>query len=922
MLMKNTITRTIILCACLGSGTLQAGPATDWLLDGTPFKAAAKVASDNREVILDNGLVRRVFRLAPNAATVSFENLMTGESIIRAVRPEAAVVLDGARYEVGGLGGQPVQNFLKPAWIETLNANPEAFQFTGFKVGTTVERFPWKQRREWMPKDALWPPPGVSLTLEFREPPGFGGLEPPRKTLVSDDFTSLASEWKLFLSKRDPRTSFQNEGKAGEIMARENTYAFAERTWPEAGVAVECQIDPGTDKSASWGPGLGLVFGKETVRFYLRPGHGCFGMLGRAGEQELGKLEAGKPYWLRMTLLGSKIVCDASTNGKKWERIGETPSPGKPTAVRLGKLSRNGGAEDFNPDGELERSFCRAFRIYAPAPAEQRAASGTAASAGGVTVEVHYELYDGLPLISKWLVVRNTTARPVRLNSFLSEILAAVEYESYVDDNPRWDLPNLYVETDYAFGGMGSKGGNRGVRWVADPEYLSQVNYNRNTPCLLECRPPQGPDQEIAPGGSFESFRAFELAQDSTERERKGLAQRRMYRAIAPWVTENPILMHVRSARPEAVRLAIDQCAEVGFEMVILTFGSGFNFESRDPQYQAGLKELADYARSKRIVLGGYSLCASRGAGTPVDNTVGPTAFGVAPCLGAQWGRDYLEQLKHLMQTTGLAVLEHDGSYPGDTCAATNHPYHRGFEDSQWVQWKAITDLYKWCRAEGVYLNIPDWYFLTGGTKTGMGYREVNWSLPREYQEIIERQNIFDGTWEKTPSMGWMFVPLTEYQGGGEAATIEPLKDHLPHYEQRLENLFGAGVMACYRGPRLYDTDDTKAVVKRWVDFYKRHREVLNADLLHLRRADGRDLDYVLHVNPTGKEKGLLMVYNPLSRDVLKTLRVPLYYTGKTMSARVSERDGAGKEFPLARDYTLELPVSVPARGVSWFVIE
>ena len=102
-------------------------------------------------------------------------------------------------------------------------------------------------------------------------------------------------------------------------------------------------------------------------------------------------------------------------------------------------------------------------------------------------------------------------------------------------------------------------------------------------------------------------------------------------------------------------------------------------------------------------------------------------------------------------------------------------------------------------------MNIPDWYFLNGGSKTGMGYRETNWSLPREYQEIIERQNIFDGTWEKTPSMGWMFVPLTEYQGGGAAATIEPLKDHLPHYEQRLANLFGAGVQACYRGPRLYD---------------------------------------------------------------------------------------------------------------------
>jgi hypothetical protein len=170
--------------------------------------------------------------------------------------------------------------------------------------------------------------------------------------------------------------------------------------------------------------------------------------------------------------------------------------------------------------------------------------------------------------------------------------------------------------------------------------------------------------------------------------------------------------------------------------------------------------------------------------------------------------------------------------------------------------------------------------------------------------------------------MGWMFVPLTEYQGGGEAATIEPLKDHLPHYEQRLANLFGAGVMACYRGPRLYDTDETKAVVKRWVSFYKKHREVLNADILHLRRADGRDLDYILHVNPTGKEKGLLMVYNPLEQEVTRTLRIPLYYTGKTATASVNERDGAARAFKLDREYYIKLPVRVPARGVSWFVVK
>lgn len=695
--------------------------AVDWLLNPAPFVARVIESADGKEVELSNGLVRRIIRLRPNAATVALDNLMTGAPLLRAVRPEARVELDGVKCDVGGLVGQPIQNYLKPAWLDQMRAEPTAFRFVELKTGKTEARFAWKKHREWMPGDRPWPPPGVSLTLEF---------------------------------------------------------------------------------------------------------------------------------------------------------------------------------------------------------ARADAHSGAAASAA-VTIQVHYELYDGLPLLSKWITVRNGGDQPVRLNSFTSEIVAAVEPESAVGNPQRWELPSLQVETDYAFGGsMSAEGSAASVHWLADPSYTSQVNYELQTPCLLECRPPLGPDQVIEPGGVFESFRIFELVPDSTERERRGLAQRRMYRALAPWVTENPVLMHVRSAKPDAVRLAVDQCAAVGFEMIILTFGSGFDFENRDPAYQAQIKELADYARSKGIALGGYSLLASRGAATAADNCVGKATFGVMPCLGAQWGRDYLAQVRHFLSTADLGVLEHDGSYPGDTCAATNHPFHRGLNDSQWVQWRAITDFYKWCRGQGVYLNIPDWYFLNGGNKTGMGYREVNWSLPREYQEIIERQNIFDGTWEKTPSMGWMFVPLTEYQGGGAAATIEPLKDHLPHYEQRLANLFGAGVIACYRGPRLYDSDATKAVVKKWVDFYKRHRAILNSDILHLRRADGRDLDYLLHVNPALKEKGLLMVYNPLDREVSRTLNIPLYYTGLTRTASLREQEDKARKYALDRDYVVALPVKVPAHGETWFVVE
>jgi hypothetical protein len=906
----------ISLLLTVGS-SLAAPLAADWLVDSAPFTARVSPAADGREVELANGLVRRVIRLKPNAATVAYENLMNGTSLLRSVRPEAVLVFDGVRYEVGGLTGQPIHNYLDPAWLDKLEAEPGAFRFAGLKVGKTEARFPWKKRSEWMSRDLPWPPPGVSLTLEFQAPPNFGQTERPLKVLVADDFASLSPEWKVHLSQRHARTSFQNEGKIGEIMAYENTCAFVERPWPAGAVAAQCLIDPGTDKSASWGPGLALVFANQMVKFYLRPGKGCFGVWTGGGESEPGKLQPGKPYHLRLTCFPGRVVCDASLDARKWEKIGEARVRGTPKSVRLGKMSRDGGAADFSENGSMERCRVSEFRLFGEAETPAAVAAGQ-----GLTVEVHYELYDGLPLLSKWLVVRNRSEKPVRLNSFISEILAVVEAESYVDSNPRWDWPNLQVETDYAFGGMGTKGGNKGVHWVVDPAYTSQVNYELKTPCLLECRPPLGPDQILQPGASLETFRAFELTHDSTDRERKGLAQRRMYRAIAPWVTENPVLMHVRSSQPEAVRLAVDQCAEVGFEMVILTFWSGFDFESRDKAYQAKIKELADYAGSKGIALGGYSLLASRGAATPADNCVGPATFGVMPCLGANWGVAYLQQLKDFISFAGLGILEHDGSYPGDTCASTKHPFHRGLDDSQWVQWRALTDFYKWCRGRGVYLNIPDWYFLTGGSKTGMGYREVNWSLPRAYQEIIERQNIFDGTWEKTPSMGWMFVPLTEYQGGGPAATIEPLKDHLPHYETRLANLFGAGVMACYRGPRLYDTDQTKAVLKRWVDFYKQHRAILDSDLIHLRRADGADWDGWLHVNPALPERGLAMIYNPLPEPIQRDIRLPLYYTGLTETALIQREDGSTETLALARDYSATVKVKVPARGRTWLVVK
>ena len=717
--------RQFPIVAIWGLTLLQpfASRAADWLIDPSSFRATIATNAAENEIILQNGLVRRVFKLSPDAATVAFDNLMTGESILRSVRPEAQVELDGKKFDVGGLVGQPVQNYLDPAWLAQMKAEPGAFHFAGVKTGPTEPRFPWRKRNEWLSLPAPWPPPGVALTLTF---------DPP-------------------------------------------------------------------------------------------------------------------------------------------------------------------------------------------------------ANLGAIKVEVHYELYDGLPLMAKWLTVQNASPKPVMLNSMTVEQLAFVEPESIVDGpaaNFRGSYRALEAFSDYSFGGnMNADADAPAIHWTNDPSYTTQVNYNLNTPCLLECSPPIGPDTEIKPGESFESFRVFELVHDSTDRERRGLAVRHAYRVLAPWAQENPILMHVRSAAPDAVKTAVDQCAAVGFEMVIMTFGSGFNIEDEKPEYLSQIKSLADYARSKGVALGGYSLLASRSIDAaddvinPQTGKTGGARFGDSPCLGSVWGENYFRKLRQFFEQTGCGVLENDGSYPGDFCASTNHPGHTGVKDSQWKQWKIITGFYQWCRARGIYLNVPDWYFLAGSSKTGMGYRETDWSLPRAQQEIIERQDIYDGTWEKAPSMGWMFVPLTQYHGGGEAATIEPLKDHLDHYETRLANLFGAGVQACYRGPELYDTDETKAVVKRWVDFYKAHRAILDSDLIHLRRADGRDWDGWLHVNPALKERGLAMIYNPLNEPIQRRIRLPLYYTGLTNRAVIRWADGHTETLPLARDYSVEVTADIPAHGHAWLTV-
>ncbi len=542
-----------------------------------------------------------------------------------------------------------------------------------------------------------------------------------------------------------------------------------------------------------------------------------------------------------------------------------------------------------------------------------------------------YEIFDNIPLISKSVELRNHSKETIQINQVSNEYLAVVEEESAVVGATDKMKTNhqLYIESNFAFNNsMHPEISNQSTHWQIDSSYTSQVNYQLMTPAILEVFPDKGYGIELKPNQGFQSIKTYELILDSYDRERNGLARRKMYRTIAPWTQQNPIFMHLVSKDDQEVIKAINQCDSTGYEALILSFGSHINMEDTSSKNLIRWKKLADYAHEKGIKIGGYSLFSSRSIG-PETDVIDPTTlkpggafFGNAPCLASEWGLNYLNTLKNFYLFTGFDLFENDGPYPGDVCASTHHPGHKGLEDSQWIQINLQKELYRWMNERGIYINAPDWYFLDGTHKIAMGYREVNFSLPRDQQRILNRQNIYDATWEKTPSMGWGFVPLTVYHGGGEDAILEPLSKHLSDYQQLMMQYYGAGIQACYRGPRLYDTKETKEMVIKTIQWYKKYRDILNSDIIRLKRADGRSWDGWMHLNPNLKEKGLVMVFNPTGEDMNVDINLPLYYSGLSNNAKIRIQENKAKEYQLDRNYQININLTIPANSYNWLVIE
>ena len=199
---------------------------------------------------------------------------------------------------------------------------------------------------------------------------------------------------------------------------------------------------------------------------------------------------------------------------------------------------------------------------------------------------------------------------------------------------------------------------------------------------------------------------------------------------------------------------------------------------------------------------------------------------------------------------------------------------------------------------------------------------------------------------EPDPDRHGSWRPVSGYDS---AATLSgrdgSLEAHVPEIEWALSSMYGTGAATQLRGRKLWDGPQSKAAIMKWIAWAKRYRRVLSAEFVTIANGTscwGRGeplpnstcthagLDAVLHRAPRQyysdiAERALAMVWNPTPTNITTTLLAPLYYAGLSSargvrSLRLAQEGRTAISVPLGANDTVALHVSLPPRGLTWFV--
>eukprot|EP01084_Bolivina_argentea_P272528 464033_1 len=565
-----------------------------------------------------------------------------------------------------------------------------------------------------------------------------------------------------------------------------------------------------------------------------------------------------------------------------------------------------------------------------------------------IKIKIIYEMYQGMPILSKQIIIESsspyltssiylTYVQVEQLKTNIPYSLGENNYKYWTPDqgDNKWSFMNtqwgqypgyLFLWNDYAH--------LTSILWYDDTDKINfkTNNYGGYEPMVISYFTINDQQTEFSiqlnpnlPGtknGIFKSFRTFELIFDSYNWERQSLSMRRLMTYISPSITESPIYAQTMNMSNSSVYRIINQCAQSGFEMLTFSFDSDFNMFTQNKTELNYYKQLIQYANSKGIEIGGYNLEAMTLNYTQYNRVEIDGSKPSGACFASGW-YDNLTSYVDTWVNIGGTMFITDGPYPGYSCASLEHKYHNNLYDSTFRQIYMQQEWYLYYRNQSIYIHSPDPYYFYGINRNKYQYDEFTTTLPRWWDMTIYRQLMYDESYIIPVTAGWMFLPMMSYHEGQEDAIFEPLHKHIDEYSFALGQYFSYSVAATIRGYELWDNENTKQVVIKWVNYYKKYRHILMSDIIHIIRPNNQNIDAILHVNHLLIDPcGLLIVFNPLNQTLIQQyIDLDLYYTGAKNTIYIAyQEERPFKQITLNNQYKYTLNFNISARNISYWV--
>jgi len=447
----------------------------------------------------------------------------------------------------------------------------------------------------------------------------------------------------------------------------------------------------------------------------------------------------------------------------------------------------------------------------------------------------------------------------------------------------------------------------------------------------------------LKPGETLESFSLL-TAVCPTDYRWHVAARHDLVHAFAPHTCRPKILQQAEGWKDiDELKQSINEAAEVGVQVVLLFVAEGWSYGDLElseilfPNGDTDVKALCDYAAGRDVQIGFYvGECIALPDCKLLKDHPDWQFLGIGGrrydpggignmCPSSGWGNHFRKKIDHLLDL-GVKVLQTDGPPYGQVCHEKDHG-HRSPETACLDNWAWEQQFNRDMLAKGIVVQTPAWpsRLFDGAGQIGGGYTEDDMSVLKGLDQITQfRSNLVAANDQLPPSCRWGFMSVGKMYGGARPSMVDDPENEPVRLEHALATHLGLGFTACLHGKHLFTGPQSKALVKKWIDFYNRYRSLLTCRTLTLRSPDMHGLDGVFHCNPKENPCGVAVIFNPSDREQTGTFIIPLEFAGWSpgRSAAV-RRHGEGQSIPLALDDQGQalLEIRLPAEKVEWWEI-